>query len=225
LEEVLLHIETSSAICSVALSAKGKLLTELVASESNRAGELIHVMINEVLKNAQIDFGRLQAVTISGGPGSYTGLRIGTAAAKGICFAANIPLIHIESLQAMQYAAKYRLGLDADIYIGMIDARRMDAFTAVIDRDGHYVSTPEAITLQPNSFSNYLRAHSCLIMGNAVPKFIQILPENTYQSVIINDLLASDGIALAYSKFQRKTFESLAYYEPRYYKAVFLPKN
>jgi tRNA threonylcarbamoyladenosine biosynthesis protein TsaB len=225
LHEVLLHIETSSGICSVAISQNGALLNEQLELEHNRAGERLHLMINNALESAGKQFSDLNAVSVSGGPGSYTGLRIGVSAAKGICFARNIPLIHVESFQAMQYAVRHRLRQEADCYIGLIDARRMDAYTAVMDQEGNYLSLPQAITLQPESFEEFLKSGSCLLMGNAVQKFTDMNPGFAGLKVPFSDLLASDTMVLSYDKFLTKSFENLFYYEPLYYKAVFLAKN
>jgi tRNA threonylcarbamoyladenosine biosynthesis protein TsaB len=225
LHEVLLHIETSSGICSVAVSQHGELLNEQVELEHNRAGERLHLMINAALDAAGKDFKDLDAVCVSGGPGSYTGLRIGVSAAKGICFARNVPLIHIESFQAMQYAVRHRLKQEADCYIGLIDARRMDAYTAVMDTEGNCLSPPEAITLLANSFEEFLKRKSCLLMGTAVQKFLDLNPGFSGKQVPFSELLASDTISLSYHKFVAKSFENLFYYEPLYYKAVFLAKN
>jgi tRNA threonylcarbamoyladenosine biosynthesis protein TsaB len=225
LHEVLLHIETSSGICSVAVSQNGELLNEQVELEHNRAGERLHLMINATLETAGKRFSDLNAVSVSGGPGSYTGLRIGVSAAKGICFALNIPLIHIESFQAMQHAVRHRLRQEVDCYIGLIDARRMDAYTAVMDIEGDYLSAPEAITLQPDSFQEFLKDNSCLLMGTAVQKYMDLNPGFSGVQVPFSELLASDTISLSYHKFRAKSFENLFYYEPLYYKAVFLAKN
>jgi len=224
LHEVLLHIETSLGICSVAVSEGGVLLHEQVEYEPNRAGERLHVMINNVIEAAGRQISELQAVSICGGPGSYTGLRIGVAAAKGVCYALNIPLIHVETFQTMHYAVKHRLKHEADYYIGMIDARRMDAYTAVMDTEGNYLAMPEAVTLGPESFREHLQ-EGTLIMGTAVEKFQAIQPAHTAAKVTCAELLASDTVALSYRKFADKSFENLFYYEPLYYKAVYLAKN
>lgn len=225
MHEVLLHIETSSGICSVAVSESGQLLNEQIELEPNRAGERLHLMINTALEASGKQFSDLDAVSVSGGPGSYTGLRIGVSAAKGICFARNIPLIHVESFQAMQHAVRRRLGQEADCYIGLIDARRMDAYTAVMDKEGNYLSAPEAITLQPESFEGYLKDNSCLLLGTAVEKYIDLNPDFSGVKFPFSELLASDTISLSHHKFKAKTFENLFYYEPLYYKAVYLAKN
>lgn len=197
-----------------------KLLAQVIESEKNKASERLHNMIEEVCLKADIRKSDLEAVAVSGGPGSYTGLRIGVAAAKGICYALDIPLIHVETFQAMHAAVISRGGLQAKVYIGLIDARRKDAFCSILKSDGTYLQQPEILTIQEDSFNAYID-EDCLFFGNAVEK-LNLITQKTFSTYHMEAPLAADMIALSSIKYVKSEWEDLAYYEPAYYKSVYL---
>lgn len=221
---LILCIETALAACSVALCEGDRTLAQLTITEKNKAAEQLHPMINDVMKMAALGWEELSAVALSGGPGSYTGLRIGASAAKGICFAAGIPLIHVETMQALHAAVKSRMGRDANTYIAIMDARRNDAFIAVMDRDGNYISQPAAVTLIPDMFARYALEGKCILMGDGVKKYVNNHALD-FQEIEISSIQACDLAGKALKSYQNNDFEDIAYYEPKYYKEAYLTKK
>lgn len=216
---IILNIETSLGGCSVALAKGEAFLAQVLETEKNKASERLHSMIEEVCLKADIRKGDLAAVAVSGGPGSYTGLRIGVSAAKGICYALDIPLLHIETFQALHTAVRFRNDKQAKVYIGLIDARRKDAFCSILNSDGTYIQQPEVLTFQEDSFSAYIK-DDCLFFGNAVDKLNHIT-QKTFPTYHIEAPMAEDMIALSFKKYVKSECENLAYYEPEYYKSVY----
>lgn len=225
MSQYILHIESSAGICSVAVSKGAELSAEVTELFPNRAAERLHVMIDEVLSAAGIEYKDLSAVAISGGPGSYTGLRIGAAAAKGICYALGIPLLAVESLQALQSAVKQRLKVDAEYYIALLDARRMDVFAAVMDLQGNYLMPPVPMTLTSDAFESYIKRGSVVFFGSGAGKFADLASLSGDSVTGAMDLFASDMIAIAWSNFQENDFKDIATYEPSYYKEVYFAKK
>jgi tRNA threonylcarbamoyladenosine biosynthesis protein TsaB len=166
----------------------------------------------------------LHAVAVSGGPGSYTGLRIGVAAAKGICFALDLPLIHIETMQVMQQMTASTMQEGFDTFIAMIDARRNDAFVAIMDAQGNYLKTPEVVTLQPDMYLNYAQTGKTVLIGDAVDKYVNSQTSNVFR-IHIQGISAGKMAVLAEKRFLSADFENIAYYEPRYYKEAFITKK
>jgi tRNA threonylcarbamoyladenosine biosynthesis protein TsaB len=218
---LILNIETSLGGCSVALAKGNELLAQVVEPEKNKASERLHNMIEDVCQMAEIPKRALEAVAVSGGPGSYTGLRIGVSAAKGICYALDIPLIHIETFQAMHAAVSVRGGMQSSIYIGLIDARRKDVFCSILNHEGGYIQKPGVVTIQEDAFNTYIKDENCLFFGNAVEKLHQIT-HLSFHMYHIEAPVAEDMIALSAKKFVKSEWEDLAYYEPEYYKDVYL---
>jgi len=160
----------------------------------------------------------VDAIAITGGPGSYTGLRIAMATAKGICFALNKPLISLNTLLVMANAAKED---SADLLCPMIDARRMEVFTAIYTKELEIVKEPAAITLNENSFTEYLSNNSICFFGNGSNKFKAIEKTQAFFSDIKAD--ASSMISLSEISFTEKKLADLAYAEPLYLKEFYTP--
>lgn len=211
---IILSVETATKQCSVALTEGEKLLAcEELAEEQYTHAEKLHEFINQVVTQAGLSFSDLDAVAVSKGPGSYTGLRIGVSAAKGLCYALNIPLLAHSTLEVLAQ----QINPDEGLIIPMIDARRMEVFTCVFDSNKHYIEMPNAKVIEPNSFSEYKdKIH--LVGDGALkcrevlsePKFVYY-PDNIYPS-------AKDMTALNLKKYQEKSFEGVAYFEPYYLK-------
>lgn len=212
----ILHLETSSKNCSVAISHNEALLClcEKV-SENYKQSESLHNFIKWALEGAEIQLQDLDAVSVGMGPGSYTGLRIGAASAKGFCYGLQIPLISVNSLQTlMEPFLKDRF----DFIIPMVDARRMEVYSAVFDgQEGTVISPAEAKILDENSFQEY-SGKKIIFVGDGSAKAKTILKlddaefnENTYPS-------AKFMIKTAAEKFRNKQFEDVAYFEPFYLK-------
>lgn len=209
----ILCIETSTKVCSVGLSEDGH-IAKLEEDLSNRYShaERVNVFIQEVLKST--DFSDLDAVAVSAGPGSYTGLRIGVSTAKGICLGQNLPLIAVNPLEAM--ASRIDAG-EGTLKIPMIDARRMEVFCAGYDSKGERVFKTRAEIIDADSFSEFSNFSEILYFGDGAEKCVEVLKERGYRYTEVYTS-ASGTAKLAENKFQKKDFESLAYFEPFYLK-------
>ena len=211
----ILNIETSTTNCSVALSNSGVLvgLKEDNNSEYSHA-ERLHVYIDEVLKTAKVTIDQLEAIAISKGPGSYTGLRIGVSAAKGLCYALNIPLISVPTLEALAHQVEEPKGP----VIAMLDARRMEVYSAIYDLQYAQIRPTEAEVLTSESYNELLELSPVYFIGNGVAKTKDIITHTNAQ--FIEDKLpsAKQMCALSYDKFNKNDFEDVAYFEPFYLK-------
>ncbi|MBT8259274.1 MAG: tRNA (adenosine(37)-N6)-threonylcarbamoyltransferase complex dimerization subunit type 1 TsaB [Bacteroidia bacterium] len=212
---MILQLETATTNCSVSLSSEGETLVfkEDYGSKYSHA-ERLHVYIDEVVKKAGIKLSELGAVAVSKGPGSYTGLRIGVSAAKGLCYALDIPLIAIPTLQSLASQVQEESGL----IIPMIDARRMEVYSAVYNMDCSEIRETKAEILDKNSFSNYLEQGTIHFIGDGVKKASEII--NHENARFIHDKLPSANNLSRFSHecFKEKRFEDIAYFEPYYLK-------
>ncbi len=212
----ILHIETSSKNCSVAISDGDKLLCLCEeVSENYKQSESLHTFVEWAMEGAEIELKDLNAVCLGKGPGSYTGLRIGAASAKGFCFGLNLPLLSINSLDSM--VEKF-VNQGFDKIIPLIDARRMEVYTATYDgKTGKEISATEALVLDENSFQN-LNEEKVLFVGDGATKAQDILnlPNASFDATVYPS--AQYLIKKAVKKFNNKDFEDVAYFEPFYLK-------
>lgn len=212
----ILHIETSSKNCSVAISDGEELLCLCEeVSENYKQSESLHTFVEWALEGAEISLKDIEAVSLGKGPGSYTGLRIGAASAKGFCYGLKVPLIAVNSLETM---IEPFLGQNYDVIIPLIDARRMEVYCAVFDgNSGEMLTETEAKILDEQSFKE-LEGKKTLFVGDGAKKAQEILQisgadfnENVYPS-------AKYLIKKSVEKFKRQDFEDVAYFEPFYLK-------
>ena len=222
---LILNIDTSLEIAFVSIfEGTRELLTAFNPKEADHAS-WIHVAIEQLLKDRGLTVGDLHAVAVTIGPGSYTGLRIGLATAKGLCFALGIPLVTVNTLEAMAKSASMEIDAlpaeQKDVLIcPMIDARRMEVYTALYSSDLQVVSPPAATVLTGELFSTYLERQKILFLGNGTRKFSDIC---TSQNAIFQSLsLKPRAMAqLTYDNFIGNNFAELAYTEPLYLKEFF----
>ena len=216
----ILNIETATKNCSVALAKDGETLFFSEISDLGYShAEKLHVFIEEILVKAKIAPKDLNAIAISSGPGSYTGLRIGVSTAKGLCFALDIPLISIDTLTSLAS----QVHIDNGIVIPMIDARRMEVYSAIFDSKNNMIRKVEAEIITESSFNEF--AETIYFVGDSNDKVKQILTNSNF--VFLDDIKypsAKDMSAISYQKFQEKIFEDLAYYEPYYLKDFMFAK-
>ena len=210
----LLHIDTAVQSPSVCLSSDLTILGEKVNPSERESATWLHVAIKELLQENKLQVQELNAISISAGPGSYTGLRVGMAAAKGLCFAYKIPLISINTLQLM--AASFS-NPTTELLCPMIDARRMEVFTALYERSLNEVMKPINLILDESSFQTELEKHSISFFGNGSEKAKSIIH---HQNAVFVDVStsASDMVGLALNMFEAEQFSDLAYTEPFYIK-------
>ena len=213
---LILHIETATRSCSVALAENGVLIAVKERTEANIHASSITIFIEELIASAGKSLQDLDAIAVSMGPGSYTGLRIGVSTAKGLCYGLDKPLIAIPTLQAMA-AAKKTLAGENTLLCPMIDARRMEVYTALFDHDLKTVSPVKAEILDEQTFVSFLGDKELLIFGDGAEKTKYLYTGPAYRFEA-HENSAGDMCALAYEKFQAEDFEDLAYFEPFYLK-------
>jgi tRNA threonylcarbamoyladenosine biosynthesis protein TsaB len=216
----LLQIETATTSCSVALAQDGVVLGFREINARNIHAEVITVYIDELVKNAGITYNAIDAVAVSCGPGSYTGLRIGVSTAKGLCFALDKPLIAVETLAAMASGAVAANTIEeGTLLCPMIDARRMEVYTAIFDATGKVIKPTAAEIIDGNSFSEILAGNKVLFFGDGAEKCRETLSHNA-NAVFLPDFVNS-AVHLtqtALAKFNNADFVDVAYFEPYYLK-------
>ncbi len=220
---IILHLETATTNCSVSISKDDEIV---VLKENNAASyshsEQLHVFIKEALKEASLSFSDLDAVAISKGPGSYTGLRIGVSAAKGICFSLDIPLISIPTLQSMARQVDLKPG---ELVIPALDARRMEVYSCVYNNNYQEVRKTRAEIINEESFVEYLGENEVYVVGSGAEKCRGVLQHPNFifdESVVPS---AKDMVLMAFEKYESKQFEDVAYFEPYYLKDFVLQQK
>lgn len=217
---IILNIETATKNCSVALANDGKTIAYKEIAEQNFShAEKLHVFIEELLSENQLQFSDLSAIAVSQGPGSYTGLRIGVSSAKGFCYAMNIPLIAVDTLQLL---AK-QIQIEDGIIIPMIDARRMEVFTAFYDNNYQQIRTTQAEIIDENSYHEI--SEKIHLVGDGTEKFKNTLTHEKF--VFHSDVIfpsAKEMGELSFDKYKKSDFVDVAYFEPYYLKDFVLTK-
>lgn len=255
---VILNLETATTNCSVSLSQVGKLLAFKEHNAPNYShSEQLHVFIEDVLKDAGVGLPDLDAIAVSKGPGSYTGLRIGVSAAKGLCFSLDVPLVSISTLQSMAHqvnpskseylesdlskvnpiesnAAKLNneqpnnlasANYTADYFVPVLDARRMEVYSAVFDGAFNQVRETRAEIIDENSFSEFAEKGKVLLVGSGAEKCKKLLqhPNFTFDTTVVPS--AKEMASLSHKKFVVGDFENVAYFEPFYLKDFIMQKK
>ena len=213
---IILNIETSSTNCSVSLSNNNKLIDCLEKDSPNYShSQKLHSFISELMEKNNISFKDLDAVAVGIGPGSYTGLRIGLSAAKGICYALDIPLISVSSLENMVSNIQFE-----GIIISTIDARRDEVYSCIFDKDKKVLREELPEIIKSKSYINYSKTDKVLIVGNGQKKCKEIIDfnNNFNWNISIQKPSASNMGDIAYKKFELNDFEDIAYCEPKYLK-------
>jgi len=216
LTPLILCIESATRVCSVAIFKGEELLSiKEESSEQYIHSEKLAVFIEECISEAQLKPEDINAVAVSSGPGSYTGLRIGTATAKGFCFGLDIPLISIETLESLAYTAVSKYP-EIDIYLPMIDARRLEVFTAIFDSNCNRIANTFAEEIDSESFTEF-KDKKILIFGDGAEKCLNTL---THLNLAFKDVYCSARNLgkLALQRFNASDFSDLAYFEPFYLK-------
>jgi tRNA threonylcarbamoyladenosine biosynthesis protein TsaB len=213
----LLAIETATEICSVALGQDGQCVALQENERENSHAEKIIAYIDKVLRDAKISIDAVDAVCISEGPGSYTGLRIGASSAKGLCYALNIPLIAVPTLQAMAYGAREQFPQEKQ-FCPMIDARRMEVYSTVYDNQLAVLDAVNNIIVDENFCAEFLNNNPVVFSGNAVPKVQAVLSGNARAIFATAKTSARYLLELGYKKYCKNDFANTAYFEPFYLK-------
>ena len=213
----LLHLETSTKVCSVVVSKNGEEISKIESNDDAFAhGEKLTLYIQEALQKAEVTLQELNGVSVSSGPGSYTGLRIGTSTAKGLCYALEIPLLSISSLESLAHEA-FKKYPNTNI-CSMIDARRMEVYAGIYGSQFEVLKPISADVLDENSYREF---EPFLAIGDGVDKMKEIWEGRNIQ--YDDDILcsASGQVNTVYQKYLRHEFEDLAYFEPFYLKEFY----
>ncbi|MFM6953845.1 MAG: tRNA (adenosine(37)-N6)-threonylcarbamoyltransferase complex dimerization subunit type 1 TsaB [Sphingobacteriaceae bacterium] len=213
---LILQLETGTSSCSVALAADGQVLAIKEQHEANIHASHLTLFIDEVLKAANRSYEELDAVAVSMGPGSYTGLRIGVSTAKGLCFALDIPLLAIPTLQAMA-SAKQHLASKNTLLCPMIDARRMEVYSGVYDANLIALENVKAVILDEHSFDAF-DEYTLIFLGDGAEKCKTLYSDPLRYRFEAHVNSAADMTSLAFEKFTNGEIEDLAYFEPYYLK-------
>jgi tRNA threonylcarbamoyladenosine biosynthesis protein TsaB len=222
---LILCIETATEVCSVALARNGKLLELKESSERNVHSAMLTLFIGDIIKSSEVTFNEIDAVAVSMGPGSYTGLRIGVAAAKGLCFATEKPLIAIPTLRSMaagmneELKKSYSGGTKTPLFCPMIDARRMEVYSEIYDENGKSIREVRAEIIDSSSFQEFLAHHTVVFGGGGADKCRAFLGDNP-NAIFLDGFTTSANYMVDFSeeKFNHDQFENLTYFEPFYLK-------
>ena len=215
----ILNIDTSADHASVCLAKDGQVLILKKNNLQRDHASWLHPAINEIMQQSAMKFSKVEAIAVTIGPGSYTGLRVGLAAAKGLCFALEKPLITVSTLLVIANAVKIK---EVDLLCPMIDARRMEVFTALYTNELETVKSPAAMLIDENSFAEVLAGKTICFSGSGSEKFQKII--NNRNALFSNDSFdVSHMSVLSDLYFQQKQFSDLAYSEPLYLKEFYTP--
>jgi tRNA threonylcarbamoyladenosine biosynthesis protein TsaB len=219
----ILNIETSTRVCSVVLSIDGEIVSVQESHTKNSHAEQISLFSQKVVVDAGIKFTDLDAVSVSKGPGSYTGLRIGVSTAKGYCYGLDIPLISIDTLTAMATGMKTKFNSTNDLgntlFCPMIDARRMEVYTALFSNEIKEVEGVTAKIIDNKSFNDKLSKYKLIFAGDGAPKCKEVLSHQE-NAIFYDDFFPSAKYQckIAEQKYLTNEFEDTAYFEPYYLK-------
>jgi tRNA threonylcarbamoyladenosine biosynthesis protein TsaB len=232
---LILNLDTSTRICSVALANNGELLGLKESHEDKSHASLLAVFIKQVLEENNVKVSDLDAIAVSKGPGSYTGLRIGVSTAKGMAYASGIQLISVDTLSAMASGVINGHLLDREQSSGnmtfylcpMIDARRMEVYAAVYGPSGEMVEPTSAKVIHKDSFGELLEKHRMIFFGSGADKCRNIIQHHNAEFLEGIETSAKFMVPVAESAWQQKDFEDIAYFEPFYLKDFIatIPKN
>ncbi|MCQ0110405.1 tRNA (adenosine(37)-N6)-threonylcarbamoyltransferase complex dimerization subunit type 1 TsaB [Zhouia amylolytica] len=217
----ILNIETSSTNCSISIGVNGELISLVEKDDAQYShSEKLHVFIKEALKDASLSFDNIDAISVSKGPGSYTGLRIGVSAAKGLCFSLDKPLIALNTLEALSH----QLEIDEGVIIPLLDARRMEVYAAVFDNNHREIRATKAEIITEDSFSDY-KEGKVYLLGPGAEKCKDVVEGSNVHIIASKHVpSAREMVKLSEEKFKINDFENVAYFEPYYLKDFVVTK-
>ena len=218
---LILNLETATSVCSVALGKDGKLIAIKEINQGYSHAENLTIFIQEILDSIQIELTDLDALAISKGPGSFTGLRIGTSTAKGLCYALNKPLIAIPTLRAMTFSENISRLITHNSYLfcPMLDARRMEVYCSIYNFQNKEIRKTSAEIIDEHSFADLLKENKIVFFGDGAPKCKPALSHHP-NAIFVDDVFpsAKNLITLSEHAFLSGDFENIAYFEPYYLK-------
>lgn len=221
--EYFLCLETATAVCSVALGDKNGLICERTIDRKNSHTETITIQIKECMQECGIDYSSLSAIGISKGPGSYTGLRVGTSVAKGLAYAHDIPLIGVDTLHGLAYNIRSEVPPDA-LIMPMIDARRMEVYTAIYDSSLNCIKGVHNLILDNGILSTIKNVNKVILCGNGASK-ADGLDLGISTHIYPTQCSATSLLELCKNRYFAKEWEDLAYFSPNYFKSPKITKS
>lgn len=215
---LILNIETATPVCSVALGDSGELLGFKESADGNSHASHLTIFISELLESCNKSLSDLDAIAVSKGPGSYTGLRIGVSTAKGLCYALDKPLISVDTLNSMASFQFDKMD-ESTLFCPMLDARRMEVYCAMYDVELNEVIAVNAAIIDERSFSVWFDKHKILFFGDGAEKCQPVFKSNP-SALFQSDyqISATTMLRISQSKFEAEDFEDVAYFEPYYLK-------
>lgn len=221
---IILNIDTATEIAIISLSEKDSIIDYVTNTNQKDHGSFLQPAIKILLQKTDLSMKNINAVAVTSGPGSYTGLRVGMASAKGLCYALNIPMITINTLEVMTVSSIKKIEDRSALYCPMIDARRMEVFTAIYDYQLTEIIKPCSMILNEVSFKDILQKSKIYFSGSGVVKLEDIL-ENP-NAIFNNQQTTPDAMArLSYSAYIKKHFADVAYSSPEYLKEFYIPSK
>ena len=219
-------MDTATRICSVVLAENGRTIAIRESNEEKSHAVMLTVFVEEIMKETQLEISRLDAVAISKGPGSYTGLRIGVSTAKGLCYGSGISLLGISTLRAMTNGVKVpellllqnEKNVKRTLLCPMIDARRMEVFTAIYNNNGEELMPVKAVIIDENTFDSWLKDNYVLFFGDGAEKCREIIKHPNAIFTGEFNYSAKNMVQLAEEFYRLKKIEDVAYFEPYYLK-------
>ena len=219
---LILNIETTTTNCSVCIAKEGVVIAHKSLNNKNYShSESLHVFIEELISDSQFTSNDFDAIAVSEGPGSYTGLRIGVSAAKGLCYALDIPLIAVPTLDVLSRQVKIEEGY----IVSMLDARRMEVYAAVYDKVYNNIEATNAKIIDENSFADLFQKHKLYFNGNAVDKVKAVLQHENAVFIDTSFPSANEMAELSYEKYKKSDTVDVAYFEPFYLKEFIALKS
>jgi tRNA threonylcarbamoyladenosine biosynthesis protein TsaB len=204
----ILNIDTATETASISISEKERTIDSITNSNQKDHASFIQPAIKNLLQNNQLPISKLDAIAVTAGPGSYTGLRVGMSSAKGLCYALNIPLITLNTLEVMAYSSILQLQEKEALYCPMIDARRMEVFTAVYDRQLTEIVNPCSMILDENSFKDILKTNKVYFSGNGIIKLKEIIQNENACFANIDTVIYSMA-ELAWKRYLEGSFSDV----------------
>ncbi len=221
---ILLNIDTATEIAIISLSEKANVIEYVTNTNQKDHASFLQPAIKNLLQKADLLINKINAVAVTAGPGSYTGLRVGMASAKGLCYALSIPMITINTLEVMALSSINRIKDQSALYCPMIDARRMEVFTAVYDGQLAEIIKPCSMILNEESFKDMLQKSKIYFSGSGILKLEDILENQN--AIFNNHQTTPDAMAaLSYKTYIKKKFADVAYASPEYLKEFYTPSK
>lgn len=221
---LILNIDTATEIASISISEKGNVLDSVISSNQKNHAAFLQPSIKYLLQKINLPISKLNAVAVTSGPGSYTGLRVGMASAKGLCYALNIPMITINTLEVMALSTILQIQDKQALYCPMIDARRMEVFTAIYDYHLGEKLKPCAMILDAESFKNLLLTNKIYFSGSGMAKITGMI-ENKNAMFTAKEIIYTAMAELSYKNYLNKIFADIFYTSPVYLKEFYTPSK